>query len=77
MQLLAGDAVLVEQREHIVGVAKASAERGRRRSHASTSTSRSLATPTTVPGVRGASRRTTVPSADGSAPGSGDAVARA
>ena len=37
----------------------------------------SLETPTTVPGIRGASRRTTVPSAEGSAPGRGEAVARA
>ena len=40
-------------------------------------TSRSLATPTTVPGCPGGCRRTTVPSADGSAPGSGELVARA
>jgi hypothetical protein len=42
-----------------------------------TITSRSLATPTTVPGWRGGWRRTTVPSADGSTPGSGELVARA
>ena len=34
-----------------------------------------LATPTTVPGRRGGKRRTTVPSADGSGPGSGEFVA--
>src|SRR5438874_2321591 len=34
----------------------------------------SLATPTTVPGMRGGCLRTTVPSADGSSPGSGDAA---
>jgi len=42
-----------------------------------TNTSRSLATPTTVPGIRGGWRRTTVPSAAGSAPGSGELEARA
>ena len=43
----------------------------------STNTSRSLATPTTEPGVRGAALRTTVPSDAGSLPGSAEAVARA
>jgi hypothetical protein len=68
VKLPAGDAVGIQEREEIAGVFTTELEKQK---------ITPLAMPTTAPGNRGGYFLTTVPSTEGSGPGSGEAVARA